>query len=81
MIENWGVFMEWFKKHADTVTVLGGILLAVLWMNGKFSDVNQRFSTLEKEIAVIKTVLIMKEIMPKEYATHHELQEHKMAGG
>ena len=72
--------MEWFKKHADTVTVLGGILLAVLWMNGKFSDVNENFSSLEKEIAVIKTVLIMKEIMPVEFAVHHKQVEQKAGG-
>jgi hypothetical protein len=55
--------MDWFKKHADTVVVLGGILASVLWMNGKFA-------AIEKEITIMKTVLIMKDIMPKELATH-----------
>ena len=58
--------MEWFKKHTDTVLIL--ILSSVLWMNGKFLEVEQRFSTIEKEIAIIKTVLIMKNIMPNELA-------------
>ncbi len=53
--------MDWMKKHVDTVIVLGGILTSVLWMNGKFNQ-------LEKEVAVIKTVLIMKDILPKELA-------------
>jgi hypothetical protein len=53
--------MEWFKKHVDTVVVLGGILGAVFWMNGKFAE-------LEKDMAVVKTVLIMKNIMPQELA-------------
>ena len=53
--------MEWFKKHTDTVIVLGAILSSVLWMNGKFSE-------LEKDIAVIKVVLVMKNIMPPEIA-------------
>ena len=50
--------MDWFKKHVDTVIVLGGILSAMVWMN-------QKFSAIEKDMAVIKTVLIMKEIMPR----------------
>lgn len=58
--------MDWFKKHVDTVIVLGGILASVLWMNMKFSEVDQKFSNVEKEIAVIKTVLIMRNIMPSE---------------
>lgn len=67
--------MELLKKHVDTVVILGGILGAVLWMNGKFTDidsrfadVNERFSQVEKEIAIIKTVLLMKDVMPKELA-------------
>lgn len=51
--------MEWVKKHVDTVIVLGGILSSVLWMNNKFNK-------LEKEMLVIKTVLIIKDIIPKE---------------
>ena len=39
--------MEWFKKHVDTVIVLGGILSAVLWMEGKFS-------VIDTDIALIK---------------------------
>lgn len=60
--------MEWFRKHADTIIVLGGILTSVLWMNGKFSDVNNRFNELEKDVVMIKTVLIMQKIMPTELA-------------
>ena len=53
--------MDWLKKHVDTVIVLGGILSSVLWMNSKFSE-------LDKEITIIKTVLIMRNIMPVELA-------------
>jgi len=60
--------MDWMKKHVDTVIVLGGILSAVLWMNS-------RFNGLEKDMLVIKTVLIMKDIMPKELCkTHNEIK-------
>ena len=53
--------MDWLKKHVDTVTVIGAILCSVLWMNAKFND-------LEKDMAIIKTVLVMKNIMPVELA-------------
>lgn len=53
--------MDWFKKHADTVIIVSSIVGACLWMNGKFSE-------LEKDMAVIKAVLIMKNIMPAELA-------------
>ena len=53
--------MEWFKKHVDTVIILGGILSSIIWMNSKFNNI-------EKDIAVIKTVLIIKNIMPQDLA-------------
>ena len=53
--------MEWLKKHADTAIVLGAVIGAALWMNNSIKDV-------QKDMAIIKTVLIVKEIMPKELA-------------
>lgn len=60
---------SWIKKHADTVVILGGIITSIMWMNHGFNDVDKRFNVLEKEIAVMKTVLVMKDVMPKELAT------------
>lgn len=60
--------MDWIKKHVDTIIVLGGLLSAVLWMNGRFNEVDSRFNALEKDMAVIKTVLVMKNILPSELA-------------
>ena len=54
--------MDWLKKHADTVVIIGAVATSMLWMNGKFNS-------LEKDMAVMKTVLIMKNIMPAEMAT------------
>lgn len=64
--------MDWIKKHVDTVIVLGGILSAMMWMNGKFNEIDCRFATLEKDIAIIRTVLIMKNIMPENVAKKSE---------
>jgi len=61
--------MEWFKKHADTIVILGSFALCFWNMNEKFND---RFNMIEKELAIIKTVLIMKQIMPAELALKDE---------
>ena len=60
--------MDWVKKHTDTVIILTAFASSVLWMNNQFNGVGSRFSNLEKDIAIIKTVLIMKNIMPTEFA-------------
>lgn len=49
------------KKHIDTLIILTAFAGALIWINGKFNE-------LEKDIAIIKTVLVMKEILPKELA-------------
>jgi hypothetical protein len=53
--------MDWFKKHADAVVTISLMFAGFLWMNGKFN-------AIEKDITIIKTVLIMKQIMPPELA-------------
>jgi len=55
--ERWG----WFATHVDTVIVLATFITGFCWMNAKFN-------TLEKDVVVIKTVLIMKNIMPQDAA-------------
>jgi hypothetical protein len=67
--------MDWFKKHTDTVVVLGGIIGSVLWMNHKFSEVDKRFSSLEKDMAVMKAVMIVQGHMPKELAANCILEK------
>jgi hypothetical protein len=53
--------MDWFKKHVDMVVTIGLMASGFLWMNGKFND-------LEKEILVIKTIMMMQKIIPVELA-------------
>ncbi len=64
--------MDWFKKHADTIVILGSFALCFWTMNEKMTDrfnqVDQRFNGIEKDITMIKTVLIMKNILPVEMA-------------
>ena len=58
--------MDLIKKHVDTVVVLSGIITSIIWMNHKFTQVDERFSSLEKDMAVIKTVMFMQGHLPKE---------------
>lgn len=60
--------MDLIKKHVDTVIILGGIISSVLWMNHKFNQ-------LEKDVTIIKTVLILKNIMPTELAHKEPLHD------
>jgi len=53
--------MDTIKKHLDTIIILGAFATCMLWMNGKFNK-------LEADMAILKTVLIMKNIMPAELA-------------
>lgn len=61
--------MNWFSKHVDTMIILGGILSSIIWMNGKFNEIEKEIYNMQKEIAVMKTVMIMKGIMPEVLST------------
>jgi hypothetical protein len=60
--------MDRFKKHVDTVIILGGILTSLIWVNNKFNN-------LEKDVAVIKAVMILKNILPQELAKEVKTEE------
>jgi hypothetical protein len=64
--------MDWFKKHIDTVVILGAVTASLIWMNGKFGDLEKNMSNIEKDITMIKTVLIMRNIMPSDMAKIHD---------
>lgn len=57
--------MDWFTKHADAVVTISIMFAGFMWMNSKFN-------ALEKDVLVIKTVLIMQKIMPSELAVKGE---------
>lgn len=64
--------MEWFKKHKDAISIIGAIALGVYWMTNQVHSLEKRmlenFAELEKDVAIIKTVMIMKGEYPKELA-------------
>ena len=57
--------MDWFKKHADTIVILSSFVMC-------FWTLNEKISKIESDIIVIKTVLVMKNIMPAELANKGE---------
>lgn len=44
-------------------------------MNTRFNEMDRNFSDVDREIAIIKTVLVMKNVMPVELATNKELEK------
>ena len=60
--------MEWIKKHVDTAIVLGAFLAHFYWIDGKFDKISERLSNVEKEVSLIKAVMILKNVMPAELA-------------
>jgi len=75
--------LDIFEKYGQTIVIICTILSTVcgslIWMNGKFNDIDEkfaivdkemeiRFANMEKDMAIIKTVLLMKKILPSELA-------------
>lgn len=62
--------MELFKKHFETLTILGGytaMLIGVcFWLNGKFNEMDKRFADIDRRLVRIETILMMHGMMPKE---------------
>ena len=63
--------MDWIKKHADSAVVLSAVVVSVCWMNGKFDEVSEKFSVIERQIsdvrtdlAVVKTALVIRGVLP-----------------
>ena len=57
-----------FTRHMDTLIIVSSILGAVMWNNMKFNE-------LEKDVAIIKTVLVMKNIYPQELVIKQKIEE------
>jgi len=62
------------KQYAETITIcmtiITSLLTSTFWINGKFNEVDKKFYEMHEQITVIKTVLIMKNILPTELSTH-----------
>lgn len=64
--DNW----TWLKNHADAIIILGTFAVC-FWtinekMNEQFNTVRNDIASVKTDLAVVKTVLIMKNILPQE---------------
>ena len=66
------VFRSYLETAAIFLSIIGSVIASMLWMNGKFTEIDHRFNQLEKDIAVIKTVMVMKNIMPSELCQNNK---------
>lgn len=64
---------NWLTSHLDTIILLGALASGFLWMNAKFN-------TIEMDVNTIKTVLIVKKIMPCELAKSENLKKEQASG-
>lgn len=62
--------VDWFKKHADAVVILTGVLGCFIWMNTRFNDVDKRLSNLEIRLVRIETVMVVKGLVPEMLVRH-----------
>jgi hypothetical protein len=67
--------MEWIKKHFDAALVIAVIGGSFLWIDSKFEKVNEKFekigerlSAIENDLSTIKAIMILKGIIPSEFA-------------
>ena len=60
-------FMKTFDMH--TIIVVG---VAFFWLNEQLKEIRNDIQDIKKEVAVIKTVLVMKNIMPAEMTCKEE---------
>lgn len=79
--------MRWLKQNVDSFVVLSSIISAVVWMTSQMSNnkedltslimkkektLDRRIFSIEKDVAVIKGVLISKDIFPSMIITKEE---------
>lgn len=53
-----------FQKHVEMFTILGVMVAGFALQEVRFSRIDARMSALEKEVTQIKTVLIIRGMMP-----------------
>ena len=62
--------MDWVKKRAEIVVLIGALFSGFLWMNGKFNDMERRFSEIENRLTRIETIIYVKGLISQELAAN-----------
>jgi hypothetical protein len=72
---------NFFAKYGSTlallITTISSAIGIFIYLNSQFTLVHKENSDMQKEIAIVKTVLIMKDIMPRELAKTEKITEKK----
>lgn len=73
--------MEWIRKHADSVAVIGSVVVAtaviLTSIHSVRIDLQKDIAKLDKEVAVMKAVMIMKGVMPHDLVAANHQEERK----
>jgi hypothetical protein len=64
----------WLKSHADTAVTLSVLFMAFFWMHGELMNIGTRIGNIEKDITMIKTVMILKNIMPSDMCNNDKIK-------
>lgn len=71
--------MRWLKQNVDSIFVLATVVSAVIWITMQMSGIKEdlsnviihkeqvldkRMYSIERDVAIIKTILISKDILP-----------------
>ena len=59
----------------NIINTIWAILTSAIWINTRFNELEKNLSEMNKEIAIIKTVLVMKNVMPIELGNRKEENE------
>ncbi len=72
---------SWLKDNGVGIAIITLLVGNFYWTDAKFTHVeekfdkmNERFVALERDVAIIKTVMLMKNIMPPELAKKEEVK-------
>ncbi len=63
MKEEAGIEKRWFSRHIDTIVVIFTVVTGFFMF---YNKLDTRISNIEKDMAIVKTILIMKGLAPAE---------------
>lgn len=62
--------MDFFRKHADTATVLGALLAVCFWIRSdiksEMTEMRRDVARLDSRLVRIETILFMNNMIPKD---------------
>lgn len=69
--------METVKKYSHVLIISVWAISFIMWTHSQFNELKKDVFLLEKEVCMMKTFIIMKNIMPNELTSTHTEQTPK----